>query len=395
MPTMRSSAIGATRSLCVPDRSHGFVPAPSSHQLRVFGAFSRRIREGMWRVEATSTCGDLLASAFEGADGARTVVLLNRALTPARVALTGASGRFASLERVDPYRENETSLSPDPRAAGATEVIVPPGAIATLSTVPLGKLPEGFAIEGPPAADGERPPADLPDLDESSALAAKMPAAVSGTVTLDGKGIAGVRVTDGVGFATTDEAGKYTIPIEPDPLLPYLPSRTIGISWPSGTWPARDGGSGRYRWWIRLKDIQDPRRVDFALVRREAKLSVCVAFGTDPHDALRRPHNYTFRDEIAEAAGRIDFAVMGGDLGYMGFANADRDYAEIEGFTNHFPVPMFHVIGNHDVVHAHAPWWRAPHELAGNGAFTKYLGPIRWSFDYAGIRRRSRLAPDR
>ncbi|MBN1421858.1 MAG: hypothetical protein JXP34_23995 [Planctomycetes bacterium] len=148
---------GATRSLCVPDRSHGFLPAASSHQLRVFGAFSRRVREGMARVEASSTCADLLASAFEGADGARTVILLNRALTPARVSVAGASGRFSWLERVDPYRENEISPSPDPCPAGATEVVVPPGAIATLSTVPLGKRPEGFAMEAPAGRGLTRP----------------------------------------------------------------------------------------------------------------------------------------------------------------------------------------------------------------------------------------------
>ncbi len=41
-------SFGATRSLFVPDPARGFVPVPSSHQLRVFGAFSRRLPEGMW-----------------------------------------------------------------------------------------------------------------------------------------------------------------------------------------------------------------------------------------------------------------------------------------------------------------------------------------------------------
>jgi len=223
-----------------------------------------------------------------------------------------------------------------------------------------------------------KPPPDMPDLTESAKLAEKMPKTVSGAVTLDGKGAGGVRVTDGVQFVTTDEEGNYSLDIKPDPLVPYMPSRTISICWPSGTWP---GGA----WWVRLKDVKDPAKVNFSLAKCEQKLPVCVAFGTDPHDAFRRSINYIFRDEIARAGRHVAFAVAGGDLGYLGFGNADKDYAAMQIYTNGFPVPLLHCIGNHDVVGIHSKWWAVPHEIAGNGAFIKYLNPIRWSFDYADI----------
>ena len=73
---------GWTRTLLVPDPSQGFVPKASSHQLRVFGAFSRRVREGMVRVEARSDDPDLFASAFSAADGKKTVILVNRSTAP-------------------------------------------------------------------------------------------------------------------------------------------------------------------------------------------------------------------------------------------------------------------------------------------------------------------------
>jgi len=246
----------------------------------------------------------------------------------------------------------------------------------------LGGLP-AFAV-GDEKKD-EKVPADLPDTAESARLVEKMPKAASGTVFLDKKGLADVRVTDGVEFVTTDQQGKYAITIQPDPTVPYLPSRTISVCWPTGTWPVQEGKRGRWQWWARLKDVKDPEKVDFHLASKQQELPVCVAFGTDPHDALRREQNNIFRDEVARAGSHVDFGVMGGDLGYLGFGNAAADYTSIEEFTNEFPVPMLHCIGNHDIVGIHSKWWSIPHELAGNGAFIKYLGPIRWSFDCAGI----------
>jgi hypothetical protein len=57
---------GATRSLLVPDRYHDDIPVASSYQLRVLGAYSRHLPEGMVRVDASSSNPDLLVSAYEG-----------------------------------------------------------------------------------------------------------------------------------------------------------------------------------------------------------------------------------------------------------------------------------------------------------------------------------------
>jgi O-glycosyl hydrolase len=123
---------GWTRTLFVPDAARGFVPAPSSYQARVFGAFSRRIHAGMVRVEARASNPDLLAAAFQRENGARTLVLLNRSLEPQRVRIhwTGQSFRF--LEWAGPYAENTVSPAPS-----SPELVIAPGAIATLSTEEL------------------------------------------------------------------------------------------------------------------------------------------------------------------------------------------------------------------------------------------------------------------
>jgi O-glycosyl hydrolase len=134
-------SFGWTRSLFVPDPARGFLPAASSYQARVFGAYSRRIRPGMVRVEAQASNPDLLATAFKGHNGARTMVLLNRSLTTQRVQIHWQGKPFRFLEWASPFEEN--TVFP---AAGGDELIVPPGAIATLSTEEVGKLE--FAPEG-------------------------------------------------------------------------------------------------------------------------------------------------------------------------------------------------------------------------------------------------------
>jgi O-glycosyl hydrolase len=133
---------GWTRTLLVPDRAHGFMPSASSHQLRVYGAYSRRVREAMVRIEAASSSDGLLACAFAGEKGARTVILLNRATAPLRVRVEGADATFDEMEIVSPYQQNRVKAAPKPLDGGATAVVVDPGAIVTLTNVPLGRLPE-------------------------------------------------------------------------------------------------------------------------------------------------------------------------------------------------------------------------------------------------------------
>jgi hypothetical protein len=130
---------GWTRTLFVPDTEHDLKPAPSSHQLRIFGAYSRRVREGMKRVKATSSNPNLLATAFTGAEGRKTLILLNRSTEVQKVEVKWPGAEFTYRETADPRHEN--SAEPMPGHAGvAIEVRAAPGAIVTLTNVELGKV---------------------------------------------------------------------------------------------------------------------------------------------------------------------------------------------------------------------------------------------------------------
>ena len=121
---------GATRSLLVPDRFHGDVPVASSNQLRVLGAYSRHLREGMVRVDASSTNPDLLVSAYEGKDKMRTVIATNRSTSPQSLTVNWPGTTWSELELVSQYDENE-------REAASNGTVIQPGEIVVFSTLAL------------------------------------------------------------------------------------------------------------------------------------------------------------------------------------------------------------------------------------------------------------------
>jgi O-glycosyl hydrolase len=136
---------GWTRTLCVLDPANGFVPAATSDQLRVFGAFSRRLRQGMVRLDARSTDPDVLICAFAGSGGEKTLIATNRSTGIRQVSLRWPGAAFTEVELVDPYHANETI---DAATISSGSVTLAPGSIVTLTNVPKGRLPDDFVIEG-------------------------------------------------------------------------------------------------------------------------------------------------------------------------------------------------------------------------------------------------------
>ncbi len=116
-----------SRALLAPERTRGWIPEPTSFELRVLGAYSRHIRKGMKRVSAVSSDGDLLTTAFAD-EKEETLVMVNRATTARRVTVRGARSPWMEMERTGLEEENEVSAAPD-------EVIVQPGQIVVLSTM--------------------------------------------------------------------------------------------------------------------------------------------------------------------------------------------------------------------------------------------------------------------
>ncbi len=116
-----------SRALIAPDRTNGWLPVPSSFQLRVLGAYSRHILQGMKRVGATSSDPNLLTTAFtNGKD--ETLVMVNRGTTARKITVSGASHPWMQMERTGLEQVNQVSAVP-------SQIVVKPGEIVVLSTI--------------------------------------------------------------------------------------------------------------------------------------------------------------------------------------------------------------------------------------------------------------------
>jgi O-glycosyl hydrolase len=116
-----------SRSLLAPDRTRGWIPVPTSYQLRVMGAFSRHVVNGMQRIGVESGDPDLLVTAFADTTN-ETLVVVNRSSTGRKLTVQGANHPWAEMERTGLEEENAVSAVPD-------DVVVQPGEIAVLSTI--------------------------------------------------------------------------------------------------------------------------------------------------------------------------------------------------------------------------------------------------------------------
>ncbi|MHC4982752.1 MAG: metallophosphoesterase [Planctomycetota bacterium] len=189
------------------------------------------------------------------------------------------------------------------------------------------------------------------------------------------KPIAGVDVTDGINFVTTGRDGSYKIDIADDPVISFKPAGVVSLSWPSGKWPTG-------RWWRRLSDIKTDDAVNFGLREDEQKLPFIFVHITDDHGWGRIYP--AFGKEMEKLGERVKLCLHTGDMGYASMENADAMFSSVAKNAKAFPVPTFFTPGNRDLVQPPDGDWNMQNPLAGHGAFTKHLGPIRWSFDYAG-----------
>ena len=240
-------------------------------------------------------------------------------------------------------------------------------------------------------ATAEEWPADIV-AEVASSHAEQAPAVVRGVVFVDANGngrldpgerrLGGVGITDGVTFVETDADGAYELVIQPDATIPWTPARTVSVSWPSGYWPV-----GRH--WHRLSDIPDGQDAHFALREDQQTLPFAFSHITDNHAA--GAGYATYAQDLQRLGGLSKFVISTGDLLYANYSPPAESLmrfrslaANIEGAG--FGVPFLAVPGNHDNTGTSAAEeiYDPAHPLFGHGVFTKLIGPVRWSFDYAG-----------
>lgn len=196
------------------------------------------------------------------------------------------------------------------------------------------------------------------------------------------KVIAGVIVTDGDKVTVTDANGQYK-------LVHNQPTRFVYITQPTG-WKATGG------WFKRLSDVKADKtfQVDFPMVRQTQQTPFIFAHITDVH--IASPANalslHKLLTELDGAKVKPSFVVITGDLVALGdavTAKVAKQWFELfTGASEGVSLPIYHVVGNHDVVGVNFKGDDGVDAFSddyGKGMFEAQLNPRYYGFEYGGI----------
>ena len=193
----------------------------------------------------------------------------------------------------------------------------------------------------------------------------------------------GVALSDGLTFATTDAQGVYRLDAQPDPLRGAGAAPLVAVCWPGGSWP-----SGRWH-----AQVTGPGPLDFGLQVVEQKLPFRFVHGTDAHVPRGgQAKMVDFKAEVARLRPAPALTVLTGDNVDLSdshpFDQGKAQWDFLAEQTATWPTPLLMTGGNHDIAGVRAKpgtGWDAASPLFGYGFYTRLIGPLRWSFDYAGV----------
>lgn len=202
-------------------------------------------------------------------------------------------------------------------------------------------------------------------------------ATVVGTVSAEGKGIAGVEVSDGYIITTTDDEGRYTMKSEKKHGYVFISTPSGYKTGNAGVLPKFFGHVGKYR--------QDT--LNFALTPVSQDNFLVYLLG-DMHLADKRRDLSQFEDFVKDLdalrQSHSGFAITLGDMSWDAYWSGFdlEDYLALmnEKFgSGKQPLTVYHTIGNHD------------HQLDRDGdwdtaaRYKEIIGPTYYSFNAGGF----------
>jgi len=193
----------------------------------------------------------------------------------------------------------------------------------------------------------------------------------NGALDADETGVARVAVSDGTRVTVTDATGGYRLET----------AGASGVVWicvprdhiPSGTfWRTSDGA----------------RRENFGLLPQAQPDDFLFAHITDSHigraDLMKR-----FAENLSQLPLPVMFVVNTGDLvsgvDVVFPDKAQEQYDRYLDAISAFRVPLFNLPGNHEHVSHNVKEADQAHPLYGKGLYPRLLGPMHYSWDWAGI----------
>lgn len=207
-------------------------------------------------------------------------------------------------------------------------------------------------------------------------------ATIKGVVHCEGEAVKGVRVSDGIITTTTDNEGRYWLPSEkyhgyvfvvtPSGYEPMYPNKATPGFWATLTFP---------------NTICEQH--NFELQKRQNNKHIIIA-GTGIHMAKTKMNDEQnkFRNGfLVDAPALIQnygttpsYALILGDMSFDLYWYAhDFNILDYKNMVTSFPVPMFHVMGNHD----NDPY--ISNDFGAEAMYKKVFGPTYYSINLGKV----------
>jgi hypothetical protein len=203
--------------------------------------------------------------------------------------------------------------------------------------------------------------------------APRAPVRVTGRVHVDGKGVGGVRVSDGISVVRSRPDGRYTLLA--DPLQSF-----VMVSTPAGHTPARNP-SGTVRFYEPLGTSAE-QRVDFRLQRTADDAHHALLVLADPQTRDARDMGHFHAESVPSVIETVrtlgETPVFGVACGDIMFDDLEL-YPEYERAVSRMGIPCYQVIGNHDLEFAERT------SEASARTFEHHFGPTWYSFDRGAV----------
>ena len=202
----------------------------------------------------------------------------------------------------------------------------------------------------------------------------------NGSLDAGERGIAGVRVSNGLDVVTTNDEGRYTLPVDEQSIIFITKPRDYAIPvnahmLPQFYYIPQPAGSPAG---MRYEGIAPtgplPEQIDFPLIERQESAQFEAILFADPQPQTQRELDYIRDDVVAELIDtQAAFGITLGDILYDDLSMFPRYNALIAQIG----IPWYNVPGNHELN------FEADSDEYSLETFKKFFGPPYYAFEYA------------
>jgi hypothetical protein len=202
----------------------------------------------------------------------------------------------------------------------------------------------------------------------------------NGLLNAGERGIAGVRVSNGLDVVTTNDEGRYTLPVDEQSIIFITKPRDYAIPVNAHMLPqfyyihqpAGSPAGMRYEGIAPTGPL--PEQINFALIERQESAQFEAILFADPQPQTQRELDYIRDDVVAELIdSEAAFGMTLGDILYDDLSMFPRYNALIAQIG----IPWYNVPGNHELN------FEADSDEHSLETFKKFFGPPYYAFEYA------------